>query len=70
LQKYVKNKEGFTLLTNWKKWSAIKKAAVAATKKQTRKEVKSLVSWQHHRKQLTTGSTGSWLQQKAELRAS
>jgi len=55
LQKYIKNKEGFTFLTNWKKWSAIKKAAVAAIKKQTRKEVKSLVSWQHHRKQLTTG---------------
>jgi IS605 OrfB family transposase len=55
LQKYVKNKEGFTFLVNWKKWSAIKKAAVAAIKKQTRKEVKSLVSWQHHRKQLTTG---------------
>lgn len=55
LQKYVKNKEGFTLSANWKKWSAIKKAAVAAIKKQTGKEVESLVSWQHHKKQLTTG---------------
>jgi IS605 OrfB family transposase len=52
-QKHIKKKEGFAILPNWKKWSAVKKAAVAAIKKQ--KEVKSLVSWQHHRKQLTAG---------------
>ncbi|OPX92158.1 MAG: hypothetical protein A4E52_00099 [Pelotomaculum sp. PtaB.Bin013] len=51
-QKYVKKKETFALLTNWKQWSAIKKAAIAAIKKHTKQEVKSLVSWQHYRKQL------------------
>jgi IS605 OrfB family transposase len=52
-EKYVRKKESFAILPNWKKWSAVKKAAVAAIKKQ--KEVKSLVSWQHYRKQLTAG---------------
>ena len=39
---------------NAKQWSAIKKAAIAAIKKYTKQEVKSLVSWQHYRKQLIT----------------
>lgn len=47
-----KKKEGFSKLNNWKQWSAVKKAAVASVKKHTGKEVQSLVSWQHHRKQL------------------
>jgi hypothetical protein len=55
VQKYVKKKETFALLTNWKQWSTIKKAAIAAVKKQTERKVKSLVSWQHYRKQLTAG---------------
>ncbi|MCL5982771.1 MAG: IS200/IS605 family accessory protein TnpB-related protein [Firmicutes bacterium] len=55
LQKYVKNKAGFIRLPNWKQWSAVKSAAVAAIKKQTKQEVKNLVSWQHHRKQLIAG---------------
>lgn len=50
--KYVKKKEAFALLANWKQWSVIKKAAVAAVKKQTERKAQSLVSWQHHRKQL------------------
>ncbi|TEB06115.1 hypothetical protein Psch_03157 [Pelotomaculum schinkii] len=53
-QKYVKKKESFTLLTNWKQWSVIKKAAIAAVKKHTKQEVKSLVSWHHYRKQLVS----------------
>jgi len=55
VQKYIKKKDAFALLTNWKQWSAIKKAAVTAIKKQTKRKVKSLVSWQRHRKQLLTG---------------
>ncbi|AGL03453.1 IS200/IS605 family accessory protein TnpB-related protein [Desulfoscipio gibsoniae] len=47
-----KKKDGFSKLTNWKQWSSIKKAVVAAIKKHTKKEVQSLVSWQHYRKQL------------------
>jgi hypothetical protein len=39
----------------WKQWSAVKKAVIAAIKKQIKREVKSLVSWQHHRKQLIAG---------------
>jgi len=52
VQKYVKKRNTFALLTNWKQWSSVKKAVIAAIKKQTKREVKSLVSWQHHRKQL------------------
>lgn len=48
--RFIKNVEGFQFLNNWKQWSAIKKAAIATIKKITGKEVKSLVSWQHHRK--------------------
>lgn len=54
-QKYVKKRAAFALLPNWKQWGSIKKAATAAIKKQTKKEVKSLVSWQHYRKQLLAG---------------
>ncbi|TEB05701.1 hypothetical protein Psch_02742 [Pelotomaculum schinkii] len=52
VQRFVKKRDTFALLTNWKQWSAIKKSAIAAIKKQTEREVKSLVSWQHHKKQL------------------
>jgi len=55
VQKYIKKKERFPELNNWKQWSSIKKAAVSAIKKLTKQEVKSLVSWQHYRRQLITG---------------
>ena len=55
VQKFVKKRDTFALLNNWKQWSSVKKAVIAAIKKQTKREVKSLVSWQHHRKQLITG---------------
>jgi len=42
---------------NWKQWSTIKKAAVSVINKLTKQGVKSLVSWQHYRKQLITGET-------------
>jgi len=48
--RFIKKTDGFRCLNNWKQWGAIKKAAVAAIKEITGKEVKSLVSWQHHRK--------------------
>lgn len=52
VKRLVKKKEAFAKLNNWKQWSVIKKAAIAAIKKLTKREVKSLVSWQHYRKQL------------------
>ena len=55
VQKFVKKRATFALLTNWKQWSSVKKAVIAAIKKQTKREVKSLASWQHHRKQLIAG---------------
>jgi IS605 OrfB family transposase len=55
VRKFVKKIDTFVLVTNWKQWSSVKKAVIAAIKKQTKREVKSLVSWQHHRKQLITG---------------
>ena len=55
VQKYIKKRDTFALLTNWKQWSSIKKAVIAAIKKHTKQEVKSLVSWQHYRKQLKAG---------------
>jgi hypothetical protein len=55
VQKFVKKRNAFASLTNWKQWSAVKKAVIAAIKKQIKREVKSLVSWQHHRKQLIAG---------------
>ena len=50
VQKYIKKRDTFALLTNWKQWSSIKKAVIATIKKHTKQEVKSLVSWQHERK--------------------
>lgn len=52
VKKFVKKKEAFVKLNNWKQWNAIKKAATAEINKLTKKEVKSLVFWQHHKKQL------------------
>ena len=48
----ITDKGSFSKYSNWKKWSAVKKTVMTATKKQTRQEVQSLVSWQHYRKQL------------------
>ena len=48
--RFIKKTDGFRYLNNWKQWGAIKKAAVAAIKEITSSEVESLVSWQHHRK--------------------
>ncbi|NLI11184.1 IS200/IS605 family accessory protein TnpB-related protein [Pelotomaculum propionicicum] len=53
--KFIIEKENFSKLSNWKQWSAVKKAVMAATKKQTRQEAQSLVSWQHYRKQMIVG---------------
>lgn len=44
------NPEGFQYINNWKQWSALKKAILKSLNK---KGVKSLVSWQHHKKQLS-----------------
>ena len=49
---FIMKKEGFLKLNNWKQWSAMKKSVIAELKKYTKKEVKSLVSWQYFRKQL------------------
>ncbi|MFZ5596186.1 MAG: IS200/IS605 family accessory protein TnpB-related protein [Bacillota bacterium] len=50
-QRFIKAGKGFKELTNWKQWSVINKAAMAAIKK-LKKGGASLVNWQHHRKQL------------------
>lgn len=50
LDKLVKKKHEFKLITNWKQWSAAKKAVLTKIKKPTKRKVKSLVSWQVHRK--------------------
>jgi IS605 OrfB family transposase len=50
LDKLVKKKSEFKQITNWKQWSAVKKAVLAKIKKITERKVKSLVSWQFHRK--------------------
>ncbi len=47
IQQFIKNPDGFQYINNWKQWSAIKQATLNVLKK---KGVKSLVSWQHHRK--------------------
>jgi len=52
LDKLVKKKTEFKQMTNWKQWSAIKKASLAKIKKLTKGKVKSLVSWQVHRKEV------------------
>lgn len=50
LNKMVKKKPEFKQTPNWKQWSAIKKAVLAKIKQITERKVKSLVSWQVHRK--------------------
>lgn len=52
LDKLVKKKPAFKQMTGWKKWSATKKAVLARIKKTIKREVKSLVSWQIHRKNM------------------
>ncbi|SFH06982.1 transposase, IS605 OrfB family, central region [Desulfotomaculum arcticum] len=49
LDKLIKKKPEFKLMTNWKQWSAIKKAIQKHLKQ---KGVNSLVSWHVHRKEL------------------
>ena len=49
VNKCIKKKDGFYKLNNWKQWSSIKKALLKFLKE---KEVKSLASWQHHRKEV------------------
>lgn len=50
LDKLVKKKHELKLITNWKQWSAAKRAVLAKIKKITKRQVKSLVFWQIHRK--------------------
>jgi len=52
LDKLIKNKPKFNLMNNLKQWSAVQKAALAKIKKITKRQVKSLVSWQVHRKNI------------------
>ncbi|ACV63534.1 hypothetical protein Dtox_2758 [Desulfofarcimen acetoxidans DSM 771] len=39
IKEFIKKKEGFLKLTNWKQWSVVKKFAVVKLKKYTKKEV-------------------------------
>jgi hypothetical protein len=48
----VKKKPEFKQMSNWKQWSAIKKATLTKIKNQIGRQVKSLVSWQVHRKNI------------------
>jgi len=50
LDNLIKNKSAFKEVNNWKQWSAVKKAALAEIKKLTQRQVKSLVFWTEHRK--------------------
>ena len=52
LDKLIKNKTEFKQVTNWEQWSSIKKAILKKIEKMTGKKVKSLVSWQKHRKKV------------------
>lgn len=52
LDKLIKKKPEFKQMANWKQWSAAKKAVLAKIKKITKRQVKSLVSWQVHRKEV------------------
>ncbi len=52
INRFIKEKESFSRLSNWKQWSVVKKAIISVIKKQNKQEVQSLVSWQHYRKQL------------------
>ena len=48
LLKVIPDKEAYWKLSNWKQWSVIKRSVL---KTSVNKEVKSLVSWQHNRKE-------------------
>jgi len=50
LDKLISKKSAFKHMNNWKQWSAVKKAALAKIKKITKRQVKSLVFWPVHRK--------------------
>jgi IS605 OrfB family transposase len=50
IDNFIKNKHEFMEVSNWKQWSAIKKASIAKMRKLTGKKVQSLVQWQVHRK--------------------
>lgn len=50
LDKLIKKKPAFKQMTDWKKWSATKKAILSRIKKITKRQVRSLASWQVHRK--------------------
>lgn len=50
LNKLIKKESEYKRISNWKQWSAIKKAVLAKIKKLTGKKVKNLVLWQAHRK--------------------
>ena len=50
LDKLVQKRPEFKQLSNWKQWSAIKKAVLAKIKKLTKRKVNSLVFWPVHRK--------------------
>jgi IS605 OrfB family transposase len=52
INRFIKEKESFSRLSNWKQWNLVKKAIISVIKKQNIQEVQSLVSWQHYRKQL------------------
>jgi hypothetical protein len=49
IDRFIQKKDEFYHQSNWKQWATIKKEVVKTLKT---KEVKSLVSWQHHRKEL------------------
>jgi hypothetical protein len=50
LNNFIEKKPEFKQMTNWKQWSAIKKAVLAKIRNRTERQVKSLVSWQVYRK--------------------
>jgi hypothetical protein len=52
IRSFIKARKGFKDLTNWKQWSSISQAVLAAMKK-IKKGGASPVNWQHHRKQLS-----------------
>lgn len=51
LENIINKKAEFKKMTNWRQWSAVEKAVLARIKKITKRQVKSLVSWQVHRKE-------------------
>lgn len=46
---FIKKKKGFSKLSNWKQWSCTKKSILKSLKE---RQVKTLVSYQHYRKEL------------------